>query len=41
MQTKDPALTKTPISSHDAISEMVENTNGNKDPKYSEREQPH
>ncbi|MCG3882909.1 hypothetical protein [Psychrobacter sp. Ps3] len=41
MQTKDPALTKTPISSHDAISEIVENTNGNKDPKYSEREQRH
>jgi len=39
MQTKDPALTKTPISSHDAISEMVENTNDNKDPKHSEREQ--
>lgn len=30
MQTKDPALTKTPISSHDAISEMVENTHDNK-----------
>lgn len=41
MQTKDPALTKTPISSHDAISEMVENTNDNKDPKHPEREQRH